>query len=143
MHTPHTETFSLTEKGLSKMKACKENILSEIVCVFPQNKIETFSVGKKINITCLNKWGLFFLSLSFFFFFSFSKEKNKDLSVGKINPFTDGLAVSLSAQADAPLFPAPFPGLPAELVPQRMLPAPSHHAQPRQAAHRPPFSPPL
>lgn len=45
-----------------------------------------------------------------FFLFYFSKEKNKeDLLLGKINPFTDGLAVSLSAQADASLFPAPVP----------------------------------
>ena len=42
--------------------------------------------------------------------------------MGKINSFTDGLAVSLSAQADASLFPAPFPSLPAELVPQMMPP---------------------
>lgn len=46
MCTPHIETSSFTESVLGKMKACKENILSEIVYVFPQNKNETFSAGK-------------------------------------------------------------------------------------------------
>lgn len=85
---------------------------------FLKIKMKHFQWEKKINRTCLNKggWGC----LVFFFF---CKEQNKeDLLVGKINPFTDGLAVSLSAQAYAPLFPGPFPSLPAELVLQRMPP---------------------
>jgi len=38
MHAPLTQTSLLIEKGLSKMEAHKENILSEIIYIFPQNK---------------------------------------------------------------------------------------------------------
>lgn len=102
------------------MVLAKWNHVKKIFCLklsifFLKIKMKHFQWEKKINRTCLNKggWGWFLF---------FRKEKNKDLLVGKINPFTDGLAVSLSAQAYAPLFPAPFPSLPAELVPQRMPP---------------------
>lgn len=106
------------------MVLAKWNHVKTIFCLklsifFLKIKMKHFQWEKKINRTCLNKGGGGLVCVGFFF----CKEKNKEnLLVGKINPFTDGLAVSLSAQAYAPLFPGPFPSLPAELVPQRMPP---------------------